>query len=113
MDNEKTLEKRNRKVTFRLSEKEYFILKERCRLSKARSQEAFLRQLILQDFIYEVDLTTLGEFNRNLSAIGRNINQIARKVNGTGSINEIEVARVKEDMDKIWRIVKFILSKFR
>ena len=45
-----------------------------------------------------------------LHKIGVNINQIAHKINSTGTIYEKEINDVKEMLDTIWQFQKMILS---
>ncbi len=73
------------------------------------SQAEFLRELIrknLSDDIKEYNelLNDLRKATRNLS---NNINQIAKKVNSTAMINELEEAKkLQEDIVKIWQLLK-------
>ena len=73
------------------------------------SQAEFLRELIrknLSDDIKEYNelLNDLRKATRNLS---NNINQIAKKVNSTAMINELEEAKkLHEEIVKIWQLLK-------
>lgn len=73
------------------------------------SQAEFLRELIrknLSDDIKEYNelLNDLRKATRNLS---NNINQIAKKVNSTAMINELEEAKkLQEEIVKIWQLLK-------
>ena len=73
------------------------------------SQAEFLRELIrknLSDDIKEYNelLNDLRKATRNLS---NNINQIAKKVNSTAMLNELEEAKkLQEEIVKIWQLLK-------
>ena len=73
------------------------------------SQAEFLRELIrknLSDDIKEYNelLNDLRKATRNLS---NNINQIAKKVNSTAMLNELEEAKkLHEEIVKIWQLLK-------
>ncbi len=48
-----------------------------------------------------------------LSAIGRNINQIAKKLNAGGSVYQADIEEIRERQDQIWRLQRRILSSLR
>ena len=81
-------------LVLHLSEDEKRILECKLKLSDMRSKSDFIRMLIVNVFVYTIDYQYLRKYNYQLSMIGRNINQIAHKVNTTGSV-------YKEDMDAI------------
>ena len=45
---------------------------------------AYLRKMAIDGYIIQVDTTDIKEMTKALSAIGRNINQIAKRVNAGG-----------------------------
>ena len=73
------------------------------------SQSEFLRELIRKNLFYDIKeynelLDDLRKATRNLS---NNINQIAKKVNSTAMINELEEAKkLHEEIVKIWQLLK-------
>ena len=73
------------------------------------SQSEFLRELIRKNLFYDIKeynelLDDLRKATRNLS---NNINQIAKKVNSTAMINELEEAKkLQEEIVKIWQLLK-------
>ena len=73
------------------------------------SQAEFLRELIRKNLLYDIKeynelLDDLRKATRNLS---NNINQIAKKVNSTAMINELEEAKkLHKEIVKIWQLLK-------
>lgn len=73
------------------------------------SQSEFLRELIRKKLFYDIKeynelLDDLRKATRNLS---NNINQIAKKVNSTAMINELEEAKkLHKEIVKIWQLLK-------
>ncbi len=73
------------------------------------SQSEFLRELIRKNLFYDIKeynelLDDLRKATRNLS---NNINQIAKKVNSTAMINELEEAKkLHKEIVKIWQLLK-------
>ena len=47
--------------------------------------------------------------NAALSAIGRNINQIARRVNAGGNVYQADMEEIRERLDEIWQLQRRIL----
>ena len=47
--------------------------------------------------------------NKALSAIGRNINQIAKRLNAGGDAYEADIQEIKERLDEIWQLQRRIL----
>ena len=70
------------------------------------SQAEFLRELIRKNLLYDIKeynelLDDLRKATRNLS---NNINQIAKKINSTAMINELnEAEKLHEEIVKIWQ----------
>ena len=76
-----------------------------------RSKSAFIRQLIVEGFVYDVDYSYLRDYNYQLGKIGNNINQIAHRINETESIYKADIDEVKNQMDELWKVQKNMLSK--
>ena len=45
-----------------------------------------------------------------IQKIGVNINQIARRVNATGTVYEADIQEIKERLAQIWQLQRSILS---
>ena len=73
------------------------------------SQAEFLRELIRKNLLYDIKeynelLDDLRKVTRSLS---NNINQIAKKINSTAMINELnEAEKLHEEIVKIWQLLK-------
>ncbi|MBE6111500.1 MAG: plasmid mobilization relaxosome protein MobC [Peptococcaceae bacterium] len=96
---------RNISVLIRLNQTEYDYLKKQVAAS-GLSQEAYLRLLIAG---YEIKPKPPEEYKallRELSAIGNNVNQIAKVANSKGFIAENELEDLKKLQDTIWQKVK-------
>lgn len=48
--------------------------------------------------------------NKPLSAIGRNINQIAKRVYAEGPTYQADMEEIQERLDQIWQLQRRILS---
>ena len=102
---------RNNRFTLRLSDDEARILENKFKLSGMRSRSSFIRQLIIEGIVYDVDYSYLRDYNVGLARIGTNINQIAHRINDTRSIYQTDINEIQKEMDKLWQLQKSMLSK--
>ena len=100
---------RNNVLYLRLSDDEMRILNTKTKLSGMRNRSDFLRQLIIEELVYDVDYSYLREYNAQLGKIGGNINQIAKRINETRSIYQTDIDEIKKEMDRVWQLQKSIL----
>ena len=103
--------KRTTPIQFYVNEDEEKILNEKFRLSGMKSKSAFLRQLILYGYVYDVDYSYLRTYNVELGRISSILNQIATRVNSTNRIYEDDMKEIKEMMEQVWHTHKSMLSK--
>src|SRR5699024_11852470 len=74
---------------------------------------AYLRKMAIDGYIIYTDTTDIKAFTAELSAIGRNINQIAKKLNAGGSVYQADIEEIRERQDQIWQLQRRILSSLR
>ena len=103
---------RMRKNVFRLylSDDEQYILDEKTKLANMKSKNAFLRNLIIYGYVYDVNYDGLNKYNRELNAIGNNINQIVALCQKTGNVYPEDIKAIKELMEKVWHTHASMLS---
>ena len=102
---------RNNRNEVYLTDEEQIILNEKFKLSGMKSKSAFLRQLILYGYVYDVDYSYLRAYNVELGRISSLLNQIAVRVNSTNRIYEDDMKEIKEMMEQVWHTHKSMLSK--
>ena len=69
-------------------------------------KEPFIRKLISGTELRSRPPDEYAKIIRELSAIGNNVNQIARVANSLGKINYHELEKIQAALDNIWREVK-------
>ena len=74
---------------------------------------AYLRKMAIDGYIIYTDTKDIRAMNKELQRIGRNINQIAKRVNSTSSIYQADIEELKGDLQNIWRLQRTILSTLR
>ena len=101
---------RTNSVQFYLNDDEEYILNEKFKLSRMKSKSAFLRQLILYGYVYDVDYSYLRNYNAELGRISSSLNQIAKRINSTDHFYKEDMDEVKELMNQVWHTQKSMLS---
>ena len=101
--------KRNIQMKFRVTPDERKLIEQKMALLPTKQIGAYLRKMAIDGLIIYTDLSEFKEFQKELQSIGRNINQIAKRVNSTSSIYETDIAEIKERLDEIWQLQRRIL----
>ncbi len=76
--------KRNIQVKFYVTAEEKELMEQKMAQLQTKRMGAYLRKMAIDGYIIQVDTRDIKEMNKLLSAIGRNINQIAKRVNAGG-----------------------------
>ena len=74
---------------------------------------AYLRKMAIDGYIIYTDTADIKAFTSELSAIGRNINQITKRLNAGGSAYQADIDEIRERLDQIWQLQRRILSNQR
>ena len=109
------MSKRDRDILIRffVTADEKTVIQKRMELVGLTNMSTYLRKISMDGYLINVDYTYIKEMNAELSAIGRNINQIAARANSTGIIYADDIAEIKKKQEEIWQLQKSILSNLR
>ena len=105
--------KRNIQMKFWVTEEEKRLIDEKMSQFPTKRYGAYLRKMAIDGYIIQVDTTDIKEMNKLLSAIGRNINQIAKRVNAGGPTYQADMEEILERLDQIWQLQRRILLSQR
>jgi len=105
--------KRNIQIKFRVTEQERELIEKKMKLLHTNNLAAYMRKMAIDGYIIQVDHTDIKAMTAELQKIGVNINQIAKRVNATGSIYEQDIAEIKGALKEIWRLQRLSLLKAR
>ena len=105
--------KRNIQMKFWVTAEEKGLIDEKMKLLPTQRYGAYLRKMAIDGYIIYTDTTDIKEMNKILSAISRNINQIAKRLNAGGSAYAADIQEIRERQDEIWQLQRHILSKQR
>ncbi len=101
--------KRNVQMKFYVTEEEKRLIEKKMGLLPTQRYGAYLRKMAIDGYVIYVDTADIKEMNKRLSTIGRNINQIAKRVNACGSPYQADMEELRERLDEIWQLQRRIL----
>ena len=95
---------RNYGIKIYFNDEELSLLDAKMKKSGINSRSKYIRELVKYNAIYNIDYSYIRSYSYELSKIGTNINQIAHMANSSGNINENEIRKLQEEMNKIWQL---------
>ena len=87
--------KRTVQIKFRVTEAERDLILEKMKLIPTRNMAAYLRKIAIDGYILQVDHTDIKAMTAEIQKIGVNVNQIAKRVNSTGSVYQEDIEEIK------------------
>lgn len=104
--------KRNRQISFRVSEEEYNILQEKSTIANL-SIPQYCKDVSLSKKISQpkVDHQGASEIALEVRRIGNNINQVAKHLNSGLGVTEGQINDLKGGLRHIWLMLNSILQK--
>ena len=105
--------KRNIQMKFYVTEEEKRLIDKKMAQLPTRRYGAYLRKMAIDGYIIQLDTTDIKRMNAALSAIGRNINQIAKRINAGGPAYQVDMDEIRGRLDEIWQLQRHILSSQR
>ena len=102
---------RSRQVKFWVSEDEYELLQKKMKAAGGVNQGAYIRKMILDGYIVNLDIPELKEIIRLLSITSNNVNQMARKLNAAGSIYQQDISEVQEQLEQNYTMLRRLITK--
>ena len=105
--------KRTVQIKFRVTEEELAFNEQKIQLVPNRNMEAYLRKMAIDGYIIQIDHADIKAMTAEIQKIGVNVNQIAKRVNATGSVYQEDIEEIKEVLAEIWRLQRLSLLKAR
>ena len=105
--------KRNIQMKFWVTEEEKRLIDEKMAQFPTKRYGAYLRKMAIDGYIIQVDTTDIKEMTKVLGSIGRNINQIAKRVNAGGPTYQADMEEILERLEQIWQLQRRILLSQR
>ena len=105
--------KRNIQMKFWVTEEEKRLIEEKIAQLHTKRSGAYLGKMAIDGYIIQVDPTNIKEMTKALGSVGRNINQIAKRVNTGGPTYQADMEEIRERLDQIWQLQRRILLSQR
>ena len=96
--------KRNIQMKFYVTEEEKRLIDEKMKQLPIKQYGAYFRKMAIDGYILVVDRSDTKAYIRELQAVSRNINQIAKRANATGTVYRQDIEDIKKAVDEIWRL---------
>ena len=97
---------------FKVSPEEKAVIEKKMERLGTHNQRAYLRKMAVDGYVVQVDMTDVKELAVLLRNCSNNLNQIARRVNGTGNLYDEDVADLKVKYGELWGAFSSLLSKW-
>ena len=105
--------KRKVQIKFYVTEEERALIEQKMKLVPTRNMAAYLRKISIDGYIIQTDHSDIKAMTAEIQKIGVNINQIAKRVNATGSVYQEDIEETKGALAEIWRLQRLSLLKAR
>ena len=105
--------KRDLYLKIRVSQEEMDTIDRKFNNSGMNSRSGFVRAMIFEGYIVQMDGNKLQEIYRLANNIANNINQIAVRVNSTSKIYYDDITEIKELVNKLWQPLRFLQSQIQ
>ena len=103
--------KRTVQIKFRVTEEERALIEQKMKLVPTQNMAAYLRKIAIDGYIIQTDHSDIKAMTAEIQKIGVNVNQIAKRVNATGTLYAQDIEDIKGAMAEIWQLQRSILSK--
>ena len=111
MEEAKPNRNRSRQVKFWVSEEEYELLHKKMEAAGGVNQGAYIRKMILDGYIVNLDIPELKEIIRLLSITSNNVNQIARQLNAEGTIYQQDIIEIEAQLEQNYKMLRKLITK--
>ena len=105
--------KRTVQIKFRVTEQERDLIAEKMKQVPTKNLAAYMRKMAIDGYVIQVDYSELKAVTAAIDKVGANVNQIAKRINATGSAYEQDIAEIKGALAEIWRLQRLNLLKAR
>lgn len=104
-------ENKNITIKFRVNQQELNFIEKRASLTNEKSLSSYLRKQAIKGYIVSVNFSEFNDLRRSITAIGANINQIAKRVNSTNRFYDEDIEYIKKVQKEIWQSLNSVQSR--
>ena len=103
--------KRDVPVLFWVSAEELELIHQKMQQYGTENLSAYLRKMALDGYVVKLDLPELKEMLSQLRYMGNNVNQIAKRANEVGVIDEMDIRGVSKRQERMLEQMARLLEK--
>ena len=100
------------RIYIRISEEDKQKIQENMNRVGVRNMSAYMLKMSMQGYMIQVDMTDVKEMLRLLHINSNNLNQIAKRINETGSILKKDVEKLQEQQQEILHMMEIQMLLF-
>lgn len=97
-------------VKFFVNAKELDLIKQKMEQMGTENLSAYLRKMAIDGFVIKLDMPELRELTVTMKRISNNENQIAKRLNETGHIYDVDIEEIKKNQEEIYDGIRKILE---
>ena len=94
-----------------VNEQERELIAQKMEQIPTKNFAAYARKMLIDGYVIQIDHTDIKAMTAEIQKIGVNVNQIARRVNATGSVYQEDIDEIQGVLDEIWRLQRLSLLK--
>ena len=98
-------------LNFRVTEREKELIEDRMQEMGTTNREAYLRKIAIDGMVVKLEVPELKEIVSLMRRTSNNVNQIARRLNETGRIYEIDITDVQNQQEQLWDMLNSLITK--
>lgn len=104
-------ENKSKTLNIRFTESEYQSIVDKCEQFGYKKKSEYVRDCVRARISLETQQADFSEINRQIKAIGNNINQIAVCLHSSGNFYAEDMLEIKQKVDELWRLLLSIQSE--
>ena len=98
-------------LNFRVTEREKELIEARMQEIGTTNREAYLRKIAIDGMLVKLEVPELKEIVSLMRRTSNNVNQIARRLNETGRIYELDINDVQNQQEQLWDMLHSLITK--
>jgi hypothetical protein len=110
-DTEPAKQKKSEAIYVKVSPEEKAKIERNMKLIGIFNISAFVRRMCLDGGIFKVDLPEIREISRRMNITANNVNQLTKRVNGSGYAHRADVDHINEQLTECRTVFGRIMAK--
>ena len=98
-------------LNFRVTEQERRLIEDRMQELGTTNREAYLRKIAIDGMIVKLEVQELKEIVSLMRRTSNNVNQIARRLNETGRVYEVDITDIQNQQEQLWDMLNTLITK--